>query len=102
MIATTAAALLLGSHWRTGMAAGALSMSGDLIASFSKRRLGYAPSDRAPLLDSVPESLLPAVGLRAAFALDWLEVAAVVTLFAFVVRLISPLLYRLHIRRRPW
>ncbi|MCG3143427.1 MAG: hypothetical protein HONDAALG_00775 [Gammaproteobacteria bacterium] len=102
LIATTAAALLLGSHWRTGMAAGALSMSGDLIASFSKRRLGYAPSDRAPLLDSVPESLLPAVGLRAAFALDWLEVAAVVTLFAFVVRLISPLLYRLHIRRRPW
>lgn len=102
LVATTLAAPLLGLHWSTGLAAGALSMAGDLIASFSKRRLGYAPSDRAPLLDSIPESMLPAVGLRAAFALDWLEVAATVALFVIVVRLLSPLLYRLHIRRRPW
>lgn len=102
LIATAAAAPLLGLHWSAGLAAGALAMSGDLIASFCKRRLGYAPSDRAPLLDSIPESLLPALGLRAAFALQWLEVAAVVAVFAIAVRLVSPLLYRLHIRRRPW
>lgn len=102
LVATTAAAPLLGLHWSTGLTAGALSMSGDLIASFCKRRLGYAPSDRAPLLDSIPESLLPVLGLRAAFALEWLEAAAVVAVFAIVVRLVSPLLYRLHIRRRPW
>lgn len=102
LVATTAAAALLGLHWGTGLAAGALSMSGDLIASFCKRRLGYAPSDRAPILDSVPESLLPALGLRTAFALEWLEVAAVVAVFAIAVRLVSPLLYRLRIRRRPW
>lgn len=102
LVATTVAAMALGLHWSTGLTAGALSMAGDLIASFSKRRLGYAPSARAPLLDSIPESLLPAAGLREAFALDWLGVIAVVALFAIMVRLLSPLLYRLHIRRRPW
>jgi CDP-2,3-bis-(O-geranylgeranyl)-sn-glycerol synthase len=102
LAATTAAAPLLGLPWTTGLAAGALSMGGDLIASFSKRRLGYAPSDRAPLLDSIPEALLPALGLRTSLALGWVEALAVVALFALVVRAVSPLLYRLHIRGRPW
>jgi CDP-2,3-bis-(O-geranylgeranyl)-sn-glycerol synthase len=102
LAATTLAALPLGLHWGIGLGAAALSMSGDLLASFGKRRLGYAPSDRAPLLDSIPESLVPALGLRAALGLEWLEVVGVVALFAIAVRLISPLLYRLHIRGRPW
>ncbi len=102
LVATTAVAPLLGFHWTTGLAAGALSMGGDLIASFSKRRLGYAPSDRAPFIDSIPEALLPAVGLRTTLGLGWVEVVVIVALFAIVVRVVSPLLYRLHIRGRPW
>ena len=102
-VATCAlAAILMGHPMAIGALAGLLSMCGDLIASFTKRRLHYQPSARAPVLDSVPEALLPAVGLKASFALTWLEVALVVVLFALIVRFSSPVLYRLRIRRRPW
>jgi hypothetical protein len=36
-----------------------LAMSGDLVSSFIKRRLGIASSRSAPLLDQLPETLLP-------------------------------------------
>jgi CDP-diglyceride synthetase len=36
-----------------------LSMCGDLISSFIKRRLGIASSHSAPVLDQLPETLLP-------------------------------------------
>jgi CDP-diglyceride synthetase len=36
-----------------------LAMTGDLISSFIKRRLKIASSRSAPLLDQLPESLLP-------------------------------------------
>ena len=36
-----------------------LAMAGDLISSFIKRRLGIKTSRSAPLLDQLPESLLP-------------------------------------------
>jgi CDP-2,3-bis-(O-geranylgeranyl)-sn-glycerol synthase len=34
-------------------------MSGDLLSSFIKRRLGIISSRSAPLLDQLPETLLP-------------------------------------------
>lgn len=101
-VATAAFAPALDLAWTTGLAAGALAMAGDLLASFCKRRLGIASSGRAPVLDSVPEALLPALGLRSTLALDWLEVAGVAVLFSVAVSFLSPLLYRLHIRARPW
>ena len=36
-----------------------LAMCGDLVSSFIKRRLGIASSHSAPLLDQLPETLLP-------------------------------------------
>jgi hypothetical protein len=36
-----------------------LAMSGDLISSFIKRRLGIRSSHSAPLLDQLPETLMP-------------------------------------------
>jgi hypothetical protein len=36
-----------------------LAMSGDLVSSFIKRRLGIRSSHSAPLLDQLPETLLP-------------------------------------------
>jgi CDP-archaeol synthase len=36
-----------------------LAMSGDLVSSFIKRRLGITSSRSAPLLDQLPETLLP-------------------------------------------
>jgi len=100
--ACTLAAPLLGVHYLDGLAVALLAMAGDILASFLKRRLGYAPSSQSLLLDSLPEALLPALFLRKTFLLTWLEAAALVVLFAAIVRLTSPLLYRLGIRKRPW
>jgi CDP-2,3-bis-(O-geranylgeranyl)-sn-glycerol synthase len=102
ILACAAAAPLLGVDARLGALAGALTMAGDLLASFTKRRRGYAASDHAPLLDTVPEALLPALALSEPFALSWWEIPALVALFHAAVRLTSPLLYHLHLRRRPW
>lgn len=96
------AAPLLGVPWQLGMQCGALAMAGDLVASFIKRRLGLAPGQRAPRLDSVPEALLPALVLRPSLSLSWLQVALVVAGFVLLVRLASPLLYSLRLRSRPW
>ena len=43
-----------------------LAMLGDLCSSFIKRRLGFASSRSVPLLDQLPESLLPLWGMRLA------------------------------------
>ncbi|NBC12749.1 MAG: CDP-archaeol synthase [Gammaproteobacteria bacterium] len=102
LAASTALAPLLGLSPLLGLAAGALAMAGDLLASFVKRRLGRPPSSRAVVLDTVPESLLPALGLMRALQLGGGEILVLIVLFGLLDALISPLLYGLRIRRRPW
>ncbi|SHE22707.1 hypothetical protein BPUTEOMOX_2404 [methanotrophic endosymbiont of Bathymodiolus puteoserpentis (Logatchev)] len=77
-------------------------MSGDLIASFTKRRLGYVESSRFRVLDTLPESLLPLIILQDALALGFIEIITTVVLFFAFEVLLSPLLFRLHIRKRPY
>lgn len=57
--ATALVAPLFGLAPAQGAGFGLLSMAGDLLSSFVKRRLGIAPSHSAPLLDQLPETLLP-------------------------------------------
>jgi len=99
---TAAVAPLLGIDWRWGAALGALAMLGDLLASFIKRRLGYAPSSQAPGLDQVPESLLPLLSLQSVFHLHLVSILMVVLAFSVVVYLLSRLFYLLGIRRHPY
>ena len=102
MVCTAAAAVVLGYSAQTGALVAAYAMAGDLFSSFVKRRLGLAPHSMAPLLDQVPESLLPAVMLRGAFDLD-LE-SIMILVFAFVVAglLLSFVFFRLGIRQKPY
>jgi hypothetical protein len=44
-----------------GLGAGFLSMLGDLLSSFLKRRFSFASGDAVPGLDQIPEGLLPFV-----------------------------------------
>ncbi len=81
---------------------GFLAMSGDLSASFTKRRLDYIESSRFRVLDILPESLLPLIILREGLALGFIEIILTVTLFFVFEVLLSPLLFRLHIRKRPY
>jgi CDP-2,3-bis-(O-geranylgeranyl)-sn-glycerol synthase len=102
VIATAAAAMLLGWTAATGAVLGAAAMAGDALSSFVKRRLGIAPSGRAAGIDQVPESLLPLLAVRAALGLAWWQVAAVTVAFLVLEVPLSRWLYRLHVRDRPY
>lgn len=102
MLLTGLCAPLLGIDWAVGMLFGGMAILGDLIASFSKRRLGLVSSSQAQGLDQVPESLLPLAVCAGPLGLNWWGVAGNVALFWVVELLLSRLLYRLHIRKQPY
>lgn len=101
-LVTGLTALLIGLSFRLGALFALLSMSGDLIASFIKRRLGLVESSRFRLLDILPESLLPVLLFSEALNLNVLSGLITVALFFTFEVLISPILFRLHIRKRPY
>ncbi|GGE53386.1 hypothetical protein GCM10011533_02270 [Streptosporangium jomthongense] len=94
-------ALATGPGFVFGLLFGLLALAGDLVSSFIKRRLGLNPSARMSWLDQVPESALPAL-LAVGWGLigGWAALVIVVV-FTLANMWISPLLYRLGIRRQP-
>ena len=64
-------------------------------SSFLKRRLGIASSRSVPLLDQLPETLLPLWGLQAALGTTFSEILVAVALFVVVDLLLSRLM-RMH------
>lgn len=102
MLATSVAAALMGLGWQLGVLFGAASMAGDLFSSFLKRRLGIQSSGQAVGLDQIPEALFPLLACYRALGLDALGVLVLVALFALAQILVSPVMYVLGIRRRPY
>jgi len=100
--ATSAAAWLLGYPAEIGLLVAVYALAGDLCSSFIKRRLAMKPSSMAPLLDQVPESLLPALMLRQVFGLDLYSVIWLVLIFIIVELALSFILYRWGLRKRPY
>ena len=101
-IATPVAAWLLGHLPVTGLLIAIYAMLGDLISSFIKRRLAMKPSSMAPLLDQVPESLLPALAMMGTFSLNIPSVMLLVLIFVISELALSHTLYRWGIRNRPY
>ncbi|MFI3155648.1 MAG: CDP-archaeol synthase [Methylococcaceae bacterium] len=99
---TMIAAVLSGIDLLTAVLFGILAMTGDLLASFIKRRTGCVESSRARGLDTVPESLLPILVLKEPLALSLIDIILITAFFFLIEELISPVLYRLHIRNRPY
>jgi CDP-2,3-bis-(O-geranylgeranyl)-sn-glycerol synthase len=99
---TAMVAPLLGLSAMLGAKFGALSISADLLASFTKRRLGFASSSRARLLDVFPEALLPILVLHSELGLGKWDIVLTVLIFFVLEASISPLLFRWHIRNRPY
>lgn len=102
VLATTAAAVLLGLGWQVGLLFGAAAMFGDACSSFLKRRLGIGSSGQAPGLDQIPEALFPLLACYALLPLNAILVVVLVGLFTLGQVLLSRLMYRLGIRRRPY
>lgn len=55
---------LLSAGFVTGAAFGLLALIGDLLSSFIKRRLGYQSGRDSPVIDQLPEALLPLLVLH--------------------------------------
>jgi len=73
-----------------------LAMLGDLSSSFIKRRLGLASSRSVPLLDQIPESILPLWGLQSVLGSSGSEIALAVAIFIVIDLLLSGLLKALR------
>lgn len=99
---TSACAPLLGLDAAAGAWIALGAMAGDLISSFVKRRLALAPGAQATGLDQVPESLLPLLIVRQLFGLTALEIIAITTIFLVGAVVSSYVLFRLHVRDRPY
>lgn len=86
---------LIGVGWHLGLLIAVAGMAGDLLSSFVKRRLGRPPHTRAPLLDELPEVLLPVGAVAVPLGLSWLDGIAIVLGFALIHALLGPIAARL-------
>ncbi|MDF2117113.1 CDP-archaeol synthase [Roseiarcaceae bacterium H3SJ34-1] len=102
IVLSTALALLLGLDAMTGALAGSSAMAGDLLSSFTKRRLKLPPSSMAPGIDQVPESLIPLMICAPRLGLSILDVALGTVFFWLGELILSRWLYALKIRDRPY
>ena len=102
LLLTAVVSVLLGLPLGFGLLFAAASMLGDLLSSFTKRRLGKASSTRFLALDQIPEALLPLIAGRIWLDYSWLTVIVISLLFMLLDMVASPILFRLGIRRRPF
>jgi CDP-2,3-bis-(O-geranylgeranyl)-sn-glycerol synthase len=102
MLTTSLAAGLLGYPALIGTVVAILALLGDLVSSFIKRRLALKPGQMAPLLDQVPESLLPAALLMDRFALTVGSVIILVLCFIVAELLLSFMFFILGVRKSPY
>ena len=84
ILATGLAGPLFGLTLLQGAAFGLLAMLGDLLSSFIKRRLGIASSRSAPLLDQLPESLLPLLVMQPVLGMNNSEMLVAVLVFGII------------------
>jgi CDP-diglyceride synthetase len=82
-----------------GVGFGAMAMLGDLLSSFCKRRLGLRSGHSVPLLDQIPETLLPLWIMQSALGASTMEVVVAITAFSGIDLLFSWLLRRSHAHR---
>ena len=89
LLATSLLAPLIDLPIMTGAGFALLAMLGDSGSSFIKRRIGLASGRSVPLLDQLPESVLPLCGMQAALHAGLDEMALAVCLFILIDLLLT-------------
>jgi CDP-diglyceride synthetase len=102
ILITTIGAPLIGMSPIIGAIVASAAMAGDLFSSFVKRRLNFPPSSQMIGLDQVPESLFPMLACRDVLSLTIADIALGVGIFFVGELVLSRLLYRIHLRDRPY
>lgn len=95
VLTTPILAMLLDLSWLLGLVAALGAMSGDLFASFIKRRLGRRPTESVLFLDQIPEALIPSLALQGALGLSALQIVIVTIGFTLIDLLLTPVAARL-------
>ena len=96
LLFTTAAATLLQFPLLPAILLALLAMAGDLISSFIKRRLHCRSGLNMPVLDQLPESLLPMLGVSLLLPLSALQILLPVLLFILIHIVLSEFLSALR------
>jgi hypothetical protein len=102
VLTTSACAPLVGLQWTIGLTVGSVAMAGDLFSSFLKRRINLPSGGRATGLDQIPESLFPLLACRNLLSLTIVDIVVVVGLFFIGEVLFSRVLFKFHLRDRPY
>jgi CDP-archaeol synthase len=102
VVLATVVAPALGLEIMIGVLVGSMAMVGDLLSSFMKRRLNFAPSSRATGLDQIPESMLPLLACRDLLGLSALDIIVGIAVFTIGAILLSLVFYHVGIRDRPF
>lgn len=102
LLITELSALLLLFPAGIGVMIGFGAMLGDVFSSFIKRRLGLESSSMALGLDQIPEALLPLIMVGYRLELSWSAIVWTVAGFIVLELLLSPVFFRLGIRKRPY
>jgi hypothetical protein len=102
VLVTALGAPLLGLPIWIGLLVAAAAMSGDLLSSFLKRRLGLTASSKATGLDQIPESLFPLIACRSTFSLTAVDIVVGCVIFLVAEVFLSHLFFRLRLRDRPY
>ncbi len=102
VLVTTGGAAIIGYPIQTGALFAIASLAGDLVSSFTKRRLGYAPSSRTLGLDQLPESILPLIACWHTLGLNVPTAATIVAAFFAGEIILSRISFRLNIRDHPY
>lgn len=102
VLVTTVGAPIVGLSWIIGLLVGSCAMAGDLVSSFTKRRLDLPPSSRASGLDQIPESLLPLLACRDPLSLTIGDIVVGVVLFSIGDIVFSRVLFAFRLRDRPY
>lgn len=96
VLATLVAASILQFSLTSALLLALLAMLGDILSSFTKRRLGYCSGMTVPVLDQLPESLLPMLAMALLMPLTALQVLLPVLLFILVHIVLTECLSALH------
>lgn len=101
VVFTALISTVLGGDWLFGGIFGLIAMLADLLSSFLKRRLGWPASAQALFLDQLPESLLPLLYAWHVMTFPAYVVLQVTVLFFLIEVFLSPVLFRIGLRKRP-
>lgn len=99
-LATALVTAILGYGWSVGVGIAAAAMAGDLVSSFTKRRLGLQSSHDVYGLDQIPESFFPGVLYRHLFQMSWINLMLVVVVFFVLDVVLTEWVRRLESRSR--